>query len=332
MNSAEISDNLSRTLLYKMILIRSFENFLSKLKLDGKIYGMVHCDTGQEAVAVGICSALKRTDYIISTHRPHGHAIAKGVPINQIMAEIMGKTTGTNHGKGGSMHICDLEHGLVTSTGIVGSGMPVACGAAFASKYLKTQNVTCVFLGDGAANEGTFYESLNLAAIWKLPIIFVLENNGLAVTTLTKNTSSCRDYTKLASALGMKAVSVDGQDVEAVYKCAQEIIEYTRTQSFPALIQANTIRFNEHAEGDWYLKIRETHYRDIDEHTKNLRENCPIKNYEDILEKRKVINNLDVKNIWDNTDEEVKKSFEFAMNSPDPNPEDAYTNVYVETN
>lgn len=329
MEYGNFDKTLSLSLLYKMILIRTFEDTISCLKNQNQVYGMAHCYNGQEAIAVGACSALNKTDYIISNHRPHGHAIAKGVDLNQIMSEIFGKSTGTNAGKGGSMHINSLEHGLITASGIVGSGIPVACGSAYSSKFKQDKKVTCVFFGDGAANEGTFFESLNLAAIWKLPIVFVLEDNGLAITTLTKNTSACSDYTALASAFGINSALVDGQNVEAVYNAVSNAVQTARNDSMPTLIQAKTIRFNEHAEGEWYLRMREANYRNIQELEQAKIDSCPIEIYSNVLQARKILSKIDVEKLYEKAYSIVQKSVEFALKSPYPDPQTAFENVYM---
>ncbi len=317
-------------LLYKMTLIREFENILSEEKLLRNIYGMVHCCNGQEAVAVGVCSALQKDDYIVTNHRPHGHAIAKGANINALMAEIYGKKSGTNCGKGGSMHVIDKECGIIAATGIVGSGIPVACGAAFSSKYKGDGKVTCVFLGDGAANEGTFYESLNLAAIWKLPIIFVVEDNGVAVTTMTDCTSACRDYTKVAKAFDIKTRNLNGQDVEEMYVNTSMIVEAVRENSEPYLIQAKTIRFREHAEGSYYLNMRKSGYRDLDKLTYDEENLCPIRLYYDKLLTQEKITKSEYEEMRREIEENVKRALEFANNSELPSVESVFDYVFKE--
>lgn len=328
MKTNDIGEELSINLLYKMMLIRAFENIVGEYKMKRQIYGMAHCCNGQEAIAVGVCAALDEKDYVISNHRPHGHAIAKGVEVPRIMAEIFGRATGTNGGKGGSMHITDDNVGFFPSTGIVGSGIPIACGAAFASKYKKDNKVTCVFFGDGAANEGVLHECLNFASIWKLPIIFILEDNGLAVTTQTRDTSACLDYTLLASAYNLKALKVDGQDVEAVYRTVLEAVNLARTQNYPMLLQAKTIRFNEHAEGEYYLKMRERNYRDYSVLSKQIVEDCPIQRYIDILLKRQVITKTQILELERKVNDEISSSLEFALNSPSPSSNAAFENIY----
>lgn len=319
------------SMLYKMILIRKFEEFVSKYKFDKKIYGPVHCYNGEEAVGTGICSCLNEDDYIISSHRPHGHAIAKGVDTKKIMAEIFGKATGTNGGKGGSMHIIDTSKGVMMSTGIVGSGIPVSLGTAFASKYCKNNRVTVLFMGDGSANEGTFYESLNLAAIWELPVIFVLEHNGLAITTQTKYTSAIRDYTKLTEVFGIKNFMVDGQNVDEVYKASSEAVDYTRKTSKPSFIQTETIRFNEHSEGEYYLRMREKHYRDNEEVELMKETKDPIILYSECLIKKNIISREDLDEITKLAEQQIEESYQYALTSPEPDKSDAYKNIYSES-
>lgn len=328
MSGTEIENRLAVELLYKMMIIRAFENIVGEYKLKRQIYGMAHCCNGQEAIAVGICSALRKNDYVVSTHRPHGHAIAKGINASKMMAEIFGKVTGTNGGKGGSMHISSKEVGFLPSTGIVGSGIPVACGAAFAAKYKKENAISCVFFGDGAANEGIFHECLNFASIWKLPALFVLENNGLAVTTQTKDTSACLDYTQFASVYGIKALNIDGQDVETVYTNALGAVDFVRNKSQPMLIQANTIRFNEHAEGEYYLKMRQTNYRDNEILSQQIRENCPIKRWSQILLRRKVVTENEIFELEQKANDVINSSLDYALQSAIPIPEAAFENVY----
>lgn len=319
---------LEMNLLYNMMLIREFENVVSEYKNSGEIYGMVHCYNGQEAVAVGICENLSQEDYIVSNHRPHGHAIAKGVGINEIMSELFGKSTGTNGGRGGSMHIHDRAHGMITATGIVGSGIPVACGSAFASHYKKDGRVTCVFLGDGATNEGVFSECLNMVSNWNLPVVFVVEDNGLAVTTQTKNTSACRDVTLLAKAYGIEGELVNGQDVEQVYSAGKRAVIRARNLSRPTLIQAKTVRFREHAEGEYYWKMRDTNYRDLDELETEIETNCPILKYESLLIQRGDIETCEIIEIENRIKREVRSSLEFAKKSPAPRKESVYSHVY----
>ncbi len=320
---------LQKKMLYTMMLIREFEEIIAREKLEGSVYGAVHCCQGEEAIATGVCSALNTEDYIISNHRPHGHAIAKGMPLKPIMAEIFGKETGSNRGKGGSMHIQDKSVGLIAATGIVGSGIPLGCGAAFSAKYKQDGKIACVFFGDGAANEGTLHESLNLAAKWKLPILFVLEDNGLAVTTSTRSTSAVNDYTKFAEAYGMDGVIVDGQDVEQVYQVAAAAVEKARKQSTPTLIQAQTVRFREHAEGEYYLRMRDTGYRNYQELEDEKTTKDPVRLYEQKLIMTGCFSKDETAKLRNQALQEVQEALQFAIDSVTPVITEAFQNVFI---
>lgn len=314
-------------MLYKMILIRAFEEFVSLEKIQNKIYGMVHCCNGEEAIAVGVCSALRKNDYLISNHRPHGHAIAKGTGVERILAEMYGRKTGTNGGRGGSMHITDPENGMMLSTGIVGSGIPVACGMAFSVKYKVEDRITVVFMGDGASNEGVFYECLNMAEIWNLPIVFVVEDNEYAITTPTRSTISNKDLCGLAKVMGISAVTVDGQNVEAVSDVMDYVVSYVKAKSKPYLIHAKTIRFNEHAEGIWYQSIKDKNYRDNSLLEKCIKEKCPIKLYSKLLVARGYLSEKNYDAMWTKAKQEVKRGYQYAMNSEKPDIKCAYENI-----
>lgn len=317
-------------MLYKMILIREFENTISKYKFNGKIYGSVHCCNGQEAVAVGVCSALKKRDYVVTNHRPHGHIIAKGAPIKSLMAEIFGKSTGCNGGKGGSMHLNSAEFGVTMASAIVGSGIPVACGNAFSSKYKKDKKVTVVFFGDGSANEGVLHECLNLASIWNLPIVFVLEDNDLAITVQTKNTSSCKSYVELAKYYGIKGSVVDGQDIEKIYNESLIATEMVREQSCPFFIYAKTYRFQEHAEGQFYLRMRQTNYRDNSEIDRIIMSKCPIKLFVAKLFKNGKITKFQFQNLCSKAIDEIQSGLDYAFASVEPSIHCAFENVFAE--
>lgn len=321
--------NIQKSLLYKMLLIREFENTVSEYKMNNKIYGSAHCCNGEEAISAGVCSALNKEDYVITNHRPHGHVIAKGADINSLMAELFGKSTGSNGGKGGSMHINSKEYNVITATGIVGSGIPVSLGSAFASKYKNDGKVTVIFFGDGSANEGVLHECLNLASIWKLPLIFVLEHNGLAITVQTKNTSAIKDYTKLAEVYGIKTAKIDGQDVEEVYNTAKKAIDIARNGE-PFFIQAKTYRFHEHAEGAYYYRMRETGYRDNEELQIAEQEQCPIKLYSEKLIKNGILSQEKIDELKEKAKQEVKNSLDYAFNASAPSVESAFENVFAE--
>src|ERR1700735_4800424 len=233
-----------------MRAIREFEERVHREFATGEIPGFVHLYAGEEASAAGVCLSLDDRDTIASTHRGHGHCIAKGVDVGEMMAEIYGRRTGSCHGKGGSMHIADLSKGMLGANGIVGGGPPLACGAALAAKRLGHGGVAISFVGDGGANQGTFLESLNLASIWSLPCVFVVENNGYAEATSVKYAGACHDFADRANGFGMPGVTVDGHDFFAVYETASEAIERARNGGGPSLVECKVNRYYGHYEGD----------------------------------------------------------------------------------
>lgn len=242
--------NLSKTnMLRTMIRIRCFEEKVSELKMSGRIKGPVHTCIGQEAVSVGVCSALDRNDYVIGNHRSHGHIIARGIDLKRLVHQIFHDA--------GSMHVYDPSIGFILSTAIVGSGLSLACGMAFASKFKKEKRIVCVFFGDGAVSEGTFHECMNIASAWKLPVLFVLENNHVAVTTVNKPHINMEGLT---FAYGVGYGMVDGQDVDEVSMAASDAVECVRDNN-PFLLEARTHRFHEHQEGAAYERMKGTGYR-----------------------------------------------------------------------
>src|SRR5690348_1108584 len=234
----------------RMTLIREFEERLKWLVETGVPVGAVHYYIGQEACAVGVCAALEATDWIASTHRGHGHCIAKGVDVNHMMAELYGKSTGTNRGKGGSMHITDIRAGMLGVNPIVGMGVTHAVGAALSAKVRQTRQVAATFFGEGAASIGAVHEAMNLAAIWKLPVIFVCENNGYAQSTPVEYAVVVPRISERAAAYRMPGVTVDGQDVIAVWRAAAEAVERARAGGGPSLIECMTYRYYGHHQGD----------------------------------------------------------------------------------
>lgn len=234
----------------KMVLIRKFEMCASKLFAQNKLPGFLHLYVGEEAVSTGVCSALEVTDYITSTHRGHGHLIAKGGDVKKMMAELFAKETGYCKGKGGSMHISDRDKGILGANGIVGAGIPIATGAAFASKYKGDGRVAVSFFGDGAANRGTFHEALNMAAAFKLPAVFVCENNLFAISVCARYHMAISDISDRAAAYGMPGYSIDGNDVELVYETTKAAVERARRGEGPTLIECKTWRHRGHYEGD----------------------------------------------------------------------------------
>ncbi len=237
--------------LYRtMQTIRRFEEVACQLLVDGKIPATLHASIGQEAVATGVCHALAPRDMILTNHRGHGHCIAKGTNLDAMMAELMGKAAGTNRGRGGSMHIADPDLGILGANGIVGGGVPIAVGAAYAARVRESGQVVACFFGDGAANEGGVHEAMNIASLWKLPVVFVCEHNGYAEMTPQRVHSSVEDLARRAAAYDMPGVTVDGNDVLAVLAAAEEAVARARRGEGPTLLEGKTFRVRGHFEGD----------------------------------------------------------------------------------
>lgn len=306
----------------RMALIRKFEDTVHDVFATGKIPGVVHLYAGEEAVAVGVCANLRDNDFITSTHRGHGHCIAKGVDVRGMMAEIYGKATGLCKGKGGSMHIADVDKGMLGANGIVGGGPPLACGAALTAKLKKTGQVSVCFFGDGAANQGTSHEAMNLAAIWKLPVIFVCENNLYGEATPVEYAASVQNLAERASSYGIPGVTVDGMDVFAVYDAAQEAARRARAGEGPTLIEAKTYRYYGHFEGD-SLK-----YRSKDEE-QGYRERDPIAAFERRVLADGLLAQTDLDETTKRIKAEIAAAVEFANASAEPNPEQCLSDVYV---
>lgn len=306
----------------RMRLIREFENQLHGDFAAGKIPGFVHLYAGEEAVAVGVCAHLTASDFITSTHRGHGHCIAKGVSLRAMMAEIHGKTDGCCKGKGGSMHIADFDRGMLGANGIVGGGPPLACGAGLSARVRGTQQVTACFFGDGGANQGTTAESLNLASIWKLPVIFVCENNGFAETTSTAYSVGGNDIAARGPAYGMPGVAVDGQDLFAIYKAAGEAVRRARAGEGPTLLECQTYRYFGHFEGD-NLK-----YRTRQEEAQFKSRDCLARFRKTVLS-HDLLNQADLDAIDRNAQEAVRDAVCFAEQSPPPKAEECLDDVYV---
>lgn len=251
-----------------MVLIRRFEERIETLRQDGVLQGSIHLSIGQESVAAGVCARLERDDSVASTHRGHGHAIAKGVDVARMMAELFGRETGTNRGRGGSMHIADTSVGMLGATGVVGAGIPIALGAALSARAGGTRRVAVAFFGEGAMGQGLVYECLNMAAIWRLPLVFVCENNGYAESTPAEYALGTKDVAARAEPFGVPAVAVDGQDVLAVYDDMGRAVERARAGDGPTFMECKTYRYRGHYMGDDPRRYRsaqeEAHYRDRD--------------------------------------------------------------------
>jgi pyruvate dehydrogenase E1 component alpha subunit len=305
-----------------MVTIRTFEEKAAELFAAGKLPGFVHLYIGEEAVATGVCANLTDKDYITSTHRGHGHLIAKGGRIDLMMAELFGKATGYCKGKGGSMHIADVNLGILGANGIVGAGQPIAVGAAFACKYKKTDAVAVCFFGDGASNRGTFHESLNMASIFKLPVIFVCENNMYGISNYQKNHMNVSDISDRAAAYGIPGITVDGNDVVAVYEAAAEAVDRARKGDGPSLIECKTWRHRGHFEGDPCI------YKDPKEQENWLKKD-PVLSLEKKLTELKFATAVELEEIKAAVKEKIDSAVLFAQNSPDPDPDDVLTDVYA---
>ncbi|MCG8348421.1 MAG: thiamine pyrophosphate-dependent dehydrogenase E1 component subunit alpha [Chloroflexales bacterium] len=306
----------------RMRLIREFEERLHTDFAAGKIPGFVHLYAGEEAVAVGACTHLRDDDFITSTHRGHGHCIAKGVDINAMMAEIYGKATGACKGKGGSMHIADVGKGMLGANGIVGGGPPIACGSGLTAKVKGTDQVTICFFGDGASNQGTTAEGLNLAGIWKLPVIFICENNGYAETTSPDYSVSGRDIAARARGYGMPSLAVDGLDLFAIYEAVGEAAARARRGEGPTFIEAQTYRYFGHFEGDTI------HYRTREEETRYRSRDC-IERFRSAVTDQGLLTAADLDAIDQQAKASIDEAVRFADTSPLPTQADMLTDVYV---
>ncbi len=305
-----------------MVKIRRVEERILDIFAQGKIPGFIHVSIGQEAVAVGVCSALRQDDYILITHRGHGQAIAKGLDLKRFMAEIFGRLDGYCKGRAGSMHIASKEWGVVGSNGVVGGGIPASLGTAFASQYKGKDQVTVCFFGDGATNEGTFHESLNLAAVWNLPVIFCCENNHWAEFTPQKVHTKLENLSLRAESYGMPGVTVDGDDVLKVREAAEKAVARARKGEGPTLLECKTHRWFGHFAGD------SQKYRDPKE-LKEVRKFDPILKLQNLLLEMKHLKPEDVEQIENKVKLEIDEAVAFAEGSPVPGKNELVQDVYV---
>ena len=307
--------------LYRtMLRIREFEETSAKLMLDGKLEGFLHLYSGEEAVAAGVCSRLRDDDCITSTHRGHGHCIAKGADMNRMMAELYGKVDGYSKGKGGSMHIADISKGIIGANGIVGAGIPIAVGAAYSQKYRKQDTVTVAFFGDGASNRGTFHESLNMAAALNVPAVFVCENNQFAMSTPFSYHSRNKTISQRAAAYDIPGMQADGNDPVAVRDAADEAIARARAGNGPTLIECLTWRHHGHFIGD------SAAYKDPQDE-KLWREKDPIPNFEASLVSDGIADQAALETIKSSVKEELLAAIRFAEQSPFPAVEVMYEDL-----
>jgi len=318
----ELSRDRLRWMYERMRLIREFENRAAELFAAGELPGFLHFYAGEEAVAVGVCADLRDDDYITSTHRGHGHCIAKGVDVRAMMAELYGRATGACKGKGGSMHIADVDKGMLGANGIVGAGAPLAAGAALTAKHNRRGQVAVCFFGDGASNQGTFHEAANLAAIWHLPVIFVCENNGYAEATPASYSVAVPDIAARASAYSMPGIVVDGQDVFAVYEAASAAIRRARAGEGPTLLECKTYRYYGHYSGD------PGGYRTEEEINAARARDCIDRFRQEVL-RRGLLTEEELSAIDRQVKTQVDEAVEYGRRSPLPTPDLVTTDVYV---
>jgi acetoin:2,6-dichlorophenolindophenol oxidoreductase subunit alpha len=325
--SADAGRTLALEMLRRMYAIRLFEEATIALFHAGELPAMVHLSIGQEAAVVGSCIATTTDDYMTGNHRSHGHPIAKGADLHRLMAELLGKATGVCGGKGGSMHLADFSVGSLGESGIVGSAIPVATGAAFAAQVKKSGQVALCFFGDGAANEGVFHESANMAGTWKLPVIYFCENNGLAVSAKMSDTTAVPDIASRAAGYAMPGVIVDGQDVLACYRASRDAVARARAGEGPSLIEAKTYRFHEHAYG---LTVP-VPYRDQVEVDSWPSTVDPIMLFIERLLGWNLADDAVIRQVRAGVEADVAYAVEFARDSPYPPPEAAYTDLYADS-
>jgi pyruvate dehydrogenase E1 component alpha subunit len=304
-----------------MVLIRAFDSRVATLVLKGAFSGVGHLCVGQEAVAAGVCAALRDDDYVTSTHRGHGHCLAKGMDPNEMMAELYGKATGVSKGKGGSMHIADFRRGMLGANGIVGAGLPIACGAALTAKLTKSGRVAVAFFGDGASNIGAFHESLNLASIWKLPVVFVCENNRYGEATPVEYALSAEHVVDRAPGYRMPGMLADGQDVLDVYAKAREAVAHARAGEGPVLLECETYRYFGHFVGD------PARYRSAEEVESYRSRDCILRSSEYLKEQHRVpVKQLD--GIAADAERRMDEAVAFAESSPAPDLAEITADVY----
>jgi len=323
MSGMELSKDLKLDMFRRILLCRMFEDRVYYLFLEGKLPGTVHQSQGQEASAVGVCAALRAGDIITSTHRPHSHALARGVPVKGLMAELFAKTTGCCHAKGGSMHVGDLSAGMLPAIAIVGGGIPLAAGYALGLQYLKTKNIVACFFGDGAVNTGAFHEAVNMMAIWNLPVVLVCENNKYAASTSVDKVMKVKHVSDRAVAYGIPGETVDGYNVESVYHAMLRAAARAREGLGPTLLELDTYRFAGHSRSD------PGHYRPPQE-VAAWKQRDPIVVYEQALLAEKILTEEEAGQIKSAIERELEEAIQFAVESPSPSPEECLTHVFAD--
>lgn len=311
-------------LMVRMMTVNKFEEQAFWLFGQGLVHGTMHLSIGEEATGVGTTAALTKEDYMLATHRGHGQALGKGVDLNSMMAEILARATGTNHGKGGSMHICDFDNGILGANGIVGANGPIACGAALTIKMKKIPNRVCAaFFGDGASNEGAILESMNLAAAWDLPVMFILTNNTYGMSTPLDRVVKNKDLKQRAAAFGFKAYECDGNDVLAVYETVKEAREYVVAGNGPVLVVEHTYRTSGHSKSDGNL------YRTKEE-IKYWADRNPIIRFRQFLTENNIFTDEEIDAMQASADKAIADAIEYAKAQPQPVVADLEADVYAE--
>jgi pyruvate dehydrogenase E1 component alpha subunit len=317
----KLSKDVMKDMYLRMRRIREFETKAQNLFAEGRIPGFVHLYIGEEAVATGVCENLTDEDFITSTHRGHGHIVAKGGDLKFMMAELYGKATGYGKGKGGSMHIADRDKGILGANGIVGAGHNIAVGAGLAAQYKGTDQVCVCFFGDASTNQGTFHESLNLASVWKLPIVFVCENNNYGISMSQERHMAIKDVADRGAAYGIPGIAVDGNDVLAVHEAAAEAIARARKGQGPTLLECKTYRHRGHFEGDAAA------YKPAAEQEAWLKKD-PLPRFVQFLIENKILTEKEIAKLDDQVAEEIAEAIRFAEESPDPSVESVVQDIY----
>lgn len=321
-NATELSPQQLHEMLRTMYRIRAFEEKVDELFMRGEVHGTTHLSIGEEATAVGALAALRDDDFITSTHRGHGHCIAKGADLSLMMAELLGKETGYCRGRGGSMHIADVKTGNLGANGVVGGGIPIATGVGLSIVLQELKQVCLCFFGDGAANEGTFHESINMAAIWDLPVIFVCENNQYGMSMSTSRSMRNETVAQRASAYGIPGERVDGNDVLAVYTAVHKAVERARAGQGPSLIECFTYRHKGHSKSD------QNRYRTRDE-IREWQQRDPIQKFAAFLTSQAMLDEQKVGQAEADAYQAIEEAYQFALGSADPDPETLLEGVYA---
>jgi TPP-dependent pyruvate/acetoin dehydrogenase alpha subunit len=308
----------------RMVTIRQFEDTVYDLYSRGTMPGLAHLYAGMEAVAVGVCTTLRSDDNITSTHRGHGHLLAKGGDPRRMFAELLGKADGYNRGKGGSMHIVDMSLGILGANGIVGGGLGIAAGAALSAKMLSADRVSVAFFGDGALNEGLFYETANIASLWKLPIVYILENNHYGEYTSTDRSTAGTGPAR-AEAMEIPACTVDGNDVSAVYAAAEWAVGRARRREGPSFVECITYRWRGHHMGDQ----GDTFGYRTPEEVESWKQKCPIRRLHELIVSEGLAEPAALQQIHAEVDARIAEAMEFARQGPYPDPSEVFTDVYA---